>query len=450
MGQEILYCFKCRERIVSADFAKGQAYQVGNHASCSACVSEFLPTLAPQDRERILARMFQATQERQKSPAAPASSSSRRLSTAAIPIVHPRPAEGNPMGWIVGISVAVVGVIVVTILASGGSEPPSKSAPQVSRPPVRAEEDPREGSARTAIRSARQYAKDNPRDMQGQIRAWEQAVTAAEKTAQYDEARRELGDLMLRRKESVTRELAELDETARPMLAGEGFKGALDLYQAARKRHDLPEWTQAIDRKAQEIRESAGRLYAPAKEKALAAQQRGTTAEVDAFRERIRKWGLQELIADLDTIPKPVERPWTSLIGPNCIREMNKGWKLDNGSLVKDPKSMQAAQSDQKFEDGEFRIRFEARNGDQIRFFVRQGDDPRSFFYVTLKKMEIPDLFEGSHEVILVMSGQTLSATLDGKSIPAGQGNARSGHLQWNITIGAEMRLTALDFRPLR
>ena len=37
MRQEIVYCFKCQKRIITADNAKVLAYQLENNSCCSTC-----------------------------------------------------------------------------------------------------------------------------------------------------------------------------------------------------------------------------------------------------------------------------------------------------------------------------------------------------------------------------------------------------------------------------
>lgn len=64
MGQEILYCFNCQERITSADLDSANALRFGNRVACKKCVPDLIATLNPQERKELVARVQSATTDR--------------------------------------------------------------------------------------------------------------------------------------------------------------------------------------------------------------------------------------------------------------------------------------------------------------------------------------------------------------------------------------------------
>lgn len=393
MGQEVLYCFKCRKRVVSADFAGGQAYQVGNNASCSACAAEFLQTLPPKDREALLARMFKATQERQKSTGTShAAIPERRPPSTQAQIIAsraPAPPPTNP-AIPIGLAVAAVVVLIIAALAfQHKPEPPPPPPAKIVRP-------------------------DPPKPVVEPVGP---------------------------RKDAIDRDRADVDGQVRALTAKEQFQAAVDVAQSAKKRHDLPEWATLMDQRIREIRTSAEALYRPAKEQAKTAN------EIRALRERVQKWGMQEFIADLPDVP---ERPWTTLMtGIESFRNQGEGWKFADGALTKPSEKSSAIQTKNPFEDLEMRIRFEISGGNMLWFNFRQGagDTPWNLYW---HAQTIPPLVGGVRELIVVCNGDSVTATLDGKPIPVKPGTARKGMLQLNTSVDSGLRILSIETRPLQ
>jgi antitoxin component HigA of HigAB toxin-antitoxin module len=247
MGQEILYCFKCRNRIVSADFAEGHAYQVGINASCSACAAEFLQTLGPKDREVLLAKMFKATQGRQK-PTGSHPPVSPRRGTESVATPAPKESRALPIG--IGVGVGIVAVILIVFLATRSGPdpaPPVKEPAPVVRPVV----------PPPVPKPAPPPAKEDP----------------------------------------LARDRAELEEKVRALVAKEQFQAAIDEYDKVRKLHAEPEWNGVNDQRVRQIRDSAHELFRKEKAKAV------TPDQVRALRERVQKWGMKMIIADLPPEP---------------------------------------------------------------------------------------------------------------------------------------------------
>ena len=82
MGQEIFYCFKCRERLTTADLEKGQGLKLGNRVSCTECLPQLLGSLSPAEQSEF-ARQIAARNMTSRAPAsdAPPSRGTPRAST---------------------------------------------------------------------------------------------------------------------------------------------------------------------------------------------------------------------------------------------------------------------------------------------------------------------------------------------------------------------------------
>src|SRR6185369_12791883 len=61
MGHEIVYCYWCSNRILGADFEKGAAIIIGNHACCPECRPKVLASLPASQRETLLAELSKST-----------------------------------------------------------------------------------------------------------------------------------------------------------------------------------------------------------------------------------------------------------------------------------------------------------------------------------------------------------------------------------------------------
>src|SRR5436190_17718706 len=324
MGQEIVYCFKCQSRIVGSDFAKGAAYEVGNNVCCSKCATELLNTLPPKDRENLLAQMFKATQERRSGSTnaalpvltAPLSSSSTRMKTPAPTPPSERRKSGdtrrlwsreskNSMTF-AALGVMALAVLGLVMLNSGGKTAPSEGTTTIIQPST----DSRTAtSEHDELRRAREFARANPQDVDGQIAAWRGALLAADRTPGADVAQRELERLLAVQKDAIQTALQVLEAQTKPYLAGEEFAAATDILRAARGKFSAPEWALAVDRKIDATRAGAAALLPGLKEKAADARRRGAADEIKAIQARIRKWGQPELTKELDSVLAEAPEP---------------------------------------------------------------------------------------------------------------------------------------------
>ncbi len=242
MGQEIVYCFKCSSRIVGPDSAKG-ALTIGGRVACAACAPALLQALPPREREELLAR---AAHEPRGNPR-PAS---KRTPSRGTEIVPPGPAP-NRAPMVLAIAGALIVLALLLAFLSGGSPTRPPEAPPL--PP------PERGAGKPTPPPA-----DLPRPK-----------------ASYDV------------------ELARIDESIAGVIRQEGFKEALDYLASARKRHDAPEWTLAIDRRLGKTNDEVRNLYASLENKALDARRRGSEPEVKELCDRVGRWNLPDRAAEL-------------------------------------------------------------------------------------------------------------------------------------------------------
>jgi len=262
MGQEIVYCFKCSSRIVSADLDKGSAIQIGNRTCCAQCLPSVLSELPEAERERAMARLSKGdARPTRKTPRDGTEVPNARTPRGGSPIPSPsgRPAPSQTL-LLAGIGGALVALIVIAFLVLGGGPKPDREVtlPKHGTPPVVPDKpvvSDREKTLQAAIDKARDAARAGV-DIDAQIRLWDAAVAAAERTTHIEEVTRERALVQNRRKDAYAQELARLVDSIDGIVRGEEFKKALDLLASARKRHDHPDWTQPIDRKTEEIKKA--------------------------------------------------------------------------------------------------------------------------------------------------------------------------------------------------
>lgn len=150
--------------------------------------------------------------------------------------------------------------------------------------------------------------------------------------------------------------------------------------------------------------------------------------------------------------PPPPERPWRTLFDGTSIDFLNstshRAWKLEEGALVPALEKRDAAQSAEQISDGEVRVRFEHDGGEYFYFAVRQGGGGK--WRVTLNRTDLQKLGAGPHVLHFICSGETVTATADGKNVevvPEG-GKSRSGRMQF-LGRGGTLRILSVEVRPL-
>lgn len=149
------------------------------------------------------------------------------------------------------------------------------------------------------------------------------------------------------------------------------------------------------------------------------------------------------------SLETPGEKSWKPLFDgktkESVIRGNAPGWKVENGQLLRIPEINDAAQTRENFTDGEVRIRFETQELQKMWFILRQnGGGYGVHFEGDLKALD-----GKPHDLIFKAKGESVTATLDGQSVPvAVEGVRTSGCLQFNA-YAKRFAVISLDFRPL-
>jgi hypothetical protein len=190
------------------------------------------------------------------------------------------------------LAAVVMAAAVFLMMRSGGD---SGTAP--SSRPVAGGTTPGAPDGRTSalehddVRKARDFARVNPKDIDGQIAVWRNAQLTADRPPDSDVIKKELERLLALQSEAVRAALVEIDAQAKPYLEKEEFVLAASILNSARTRFASPEWTLAIDRKRDAARETAVKLLPSIKEKAADARKRGAAEELKALQARVNRWG---------------------------------------------------------------------------------------------------------------------------------------------------------------
>jgi len=200
--------------------------------------------------------------------------------------------------------------------------PPESARPAPSpapRPPTASE-----SPAREALRKADEFARANPSDLKNQEARYREALKACEGSPLQAEAKARLDDVRRKLSDAFAADLAALDEQTRAACGREEFKKAADLLEQARKKYPDSAWTTAVDQKILQVTQEAWKVYTPLRDKAVDAHRRGSRDETQAAVDRVKRWGLEALITDLDKAltapPKPPPDAPTPPVPPPDVR----------------------------------------------------------------------------------------------------------------------------------
>ncbi|HVE41478.1 MAG TPA: LamG-like jellyroll fold domain-containing protein [Planctomycetota bacterium] len=318
MGREILYCGACHGQVRGADFENDKALRIGSEVYCPKCAKGKLASLFPEEAQEVL-------RQNRKSEAA------RSNATSAIPLEKDRPpisrrfvAGGTPRTsrLVITLSIAAAAILVVVFLAlpkrAPIEEPPRPALPKAAvRPdpgpvgavdPDNAARQKKEETARAALGQARDYARLHPEDLEGQLGRFDQAAWIAKDSSLDFDARKERAAALAQLQAGIVAALAAVDSRLKAACEREAFRSALSDLEDSRKRYASPDWTSAIDQKARELRDLATRLFAPLRDKAVEARRRGADEEITRIEERLARWGLDDLGAELARALSEVKR----------------------------------------------------------------------------------------------------------------------------------------------
>ena len=143
---------------------------------------------------------------------------------------------------------------------------------------------------------------------------------------------------------------------------------------------------------------------------------------------------------------------WTAIFDGRTldgfVQQNSPVWKVVDGALIWDPdsKDREAMQTVNVFDDADVRIRFDVLHDlKQIYFVIRQEGD--ASYATRWDPEQIRDLKGRPHELIFICRGESVSASLDGKSVPiTPSGRPRQGRLQFGGS-GEGLRIFSIEYR---
>jgi hypothetical protein len=330
MGQELVYCFKCGNKIKAADFDKGAAFRISDKTCCSTCAVGLLTTLSQEEQNAILQKVGKSKESATPPPAAhaPAHKITTIRKATQRGEVSVRKSNPMPIVIVVGLIVVIGAAIMIgsssrrasprvvalqppePVIPQGPSKPDTPDLPPVKGPNV----DGREATAQKALDAARAA---NPNDLPAKIKAYRSAVWESEKTSVFDVATKELAAWLEKWRRQIESDLAAVDEKMRGQADREEFKSALDALFESRNKYADVEWTVPIDQRVATLKKSIDDKFKELKDQAIAARKRGE--DVKKITERVAGWGLKDYreiledalddLADADEPPKPPPPP---------------------------------------------------------------------------------------------------------------------------------------------
>jgi tRNA A-37 threonylcarbamoyl transferase component Bud32 len=157
----------------------------------------------------------------------------------------------------------------------------------------------------------------------------------------------------------------------------------------------------------------------------------------------------------MGTSPETSPEPWRSIFDGKTmdtfVREGPATWHLENGLLVHDTTvpGNNAMQTRTSFRDADVRVRFDVvQDMDNFWFAIRQGAD--GSYSAGWWREEVRALRGRPHDLIFVCRGETVSATLDGQTVPVeARGRPREGPLQFDASAPG-LRIFSIDYRAAR
>lgn len=349
MGQELVYCFKCGNRLKASDFDKAAAFRISDKTCCSTCAVGLLMTLSQEDQQAVLQKIAKA-KEPEPPTAPPHKVSTVRKAAQRGDIAT---SQSSAMPIVMGLAlVAVIGVTLVIAL-SGKRTPPS---PKIARPPAVEPPaaaapakppdepkppnlDPKEASAKKALDAARAI---DAKDLPAKVKAYQAAVWESEKTSVFDEATREHAAWLDKWRKQIESELAAVDDRVRGWVDTEEFRTAIEALKELRTRYSDVEWTVPIDRRQSSLKKTIDDLFQTLANEAIAAKKKGEDGK--KWSDRIARWGLDEYRSSLesslaeaavDEPPKPPAPPsaayqeaWGQAMNAAALRQFPSAAKI--------------------------------------------------------------------------------------------------------------------------
>jgi hypothetical protein len=361
MGREIMYCWKCSQRLQTDDFEKGVAYRYQDKFSCSECVYDLVADLSAEEQEAVLhpkkpaARAGTATRAipvrpslgggtttrrtgpipqatppperrrgttqirrlagataRQTRPLPRPSSSTRSISRAEVggevegdlgpeeaAPEAPSPKKKILIFAAVGGGALVALVVALLLILGGGKKKGAEPSVAKGEEPAAASAPPAtpEQAAAQAMLEAVAYRKANRDDWGGQYLRFQQVVEKGGGQTRYADEARAEMERIARK---VEERVFELNQQNQGLRVEELFSDLLAAWEKERDRYEAPELRAPFDRQIVGLRTTIKDRFGSVKEDALYQKRRGNEEGVNAARAKVAKWGLKEYAEELE------------------------------------------------------------------------------------------------------------------------------------------------------
>ncbi|HXG60748.1 MAG TPA: hypothetical protein VNO22_05220 [Planctomycetota bacterium] len=363
MGREIMYCWKCSQRLQTEDFEKGVAYRYQDKFSCSECVYDLVGDLSAEEQEAILnpkkpaGRTGTATRlapvrppsggettrrrtgpipqatpaserrrgttqiqrpagatARQTRPIPRPSSSTRSISRAAAGEdvegdLEPEEAaaETSPKKKKIlifagagGGGLLVLGVALVLLLSGGKKKGSGPSAAKGGETSPAAAPAP----APTPEQAAAQAMLDAVAYRKTNRDDWGGQYLRFKQVLEKGGADTRYADEARAEMERIARKVEErvfeLNQQNQGLRVEELFSDLLAAWEKERDKYEAPELRAPFDRQLEGIRTTIKDRFNSLKEDALYQKRRGNEEGVSAARAKVAKWGLKEYAEELE------------------------------------------------------------------------------------------------------------------------------------------------------
>jgi hypothetical protein len=163
------------------------------------------------------------------------------------------------------------------------------------------------------------------------------------------------------------------------------------------------------------------------------------------------QFGINEGVLKVFSIEQRELSAWRPLLDTGNLDGLlgrgNNLWKSENGVIVNTaPGSLQ---SQQEFEDGELRVRFEVKDAQYFQVVARQSDTPG--YILGFDKGNMAQVDGKVNEIIFTMRGDAVSATVNGRPMDfkvEGNSRPRKGRLQCYASSGT-FKILSVDLGEL-
>jgi hypothetical protein len=317
MGKEVVYCFNCGTRLLYSDFEKGAAFRVKEECACAKCMPLLLEMLPPEEREaferKAGAEKPTSATPRRGTGRVPLAEGARRYTTrrarpaGAVPEEEPPPPPSNRRRLVLiasaGAGLLVAIAILLVFLLRGGEPEVSGVVVEKPLPPKPAPPPPPgtlEEIAAEMLRKTRERQAQNPEDLEGLLKEFQEIAWKYDRTVAGDAALKEAAALRDRMAKGLTPEMEKLLARIKEPLDVEEYHKALDLLDKAREGDAKPAWVLQVDGKIEAIRREVAEKFAEVKQKASEAKGKGDAAGIGAQRGRVVRWGIPGWIEEFD------------------------------------------------------------------------------------------------------------------------------------------------------